>query len=74
MIKTLTPIGDHLGLILDQPILDRLRIDRDTPLEVTTDGKVLVIRPVDADRGARVVEVADRVMDAHEETLRKLAR
>jgi len=46
MIKKLTPIGNSLGLIIDRPILDLLDIDRDTELEITTDGTTLVIQPV----------------------------
>jgi hypothetical protein len=38
MIKNLTPIGDHLGLIIDQQLLDLLHIDRETPLEVVVEG------------------------------------
>lgn len=73
MTKTLTEVGDGLALIIEKPILDRLKIDRDTPLEVTTDGKGILIRPVESDHRARVLEAAERVMDIHEETLRKLA-
>lgn len=46
MIKKLTPIGNSLGLIIDRPILGLLDIDRDTELEITTDGKTLMIQPV----------------------------
>jgi antitoxin MazE len=46
MIKTLRPVGNSLGLIIDRPILELLGIDRRTPLRVTTDGKVLYIEPV----------------------------
>ena len=46
MIKNLTSIGNSLGLIIDKPILELLRIDKDTPLEVVTDGTGLIIRPV----------------------------
>lgn len=45
MIKTLTPIGNSLGLIIDKPILKLLNIERDTELEISTDGESLVIRP-----------------------------
>jgi len=45
MIKTLTPIGNSLGLIIDRPILNLLNIERDTELEITTDGETLIIRP-----------------------------
>ena len=46
MIKTLRPVGNSLGLIIDRPILELLGIDRQTRLRVTTDGKVLYIEPV----------------------------
>jgi len=46
MIKKLTPIGNSLGLIIDRPILGLLDIDRDTELEITTDGETLMIQPV----------------------------
>ncbi len=46
MIKTLRPVGNSLGLIIDRPILELLGIDRDTQLQITTDGKILYIEPV----------------------------
>jgi len=46
VIKKLTKHGNSLALVIDRPILDLLNIDADTPLEVTTDGKQLVIAPV----------------------------
>jgi len=49
MIKTLRPVGNSLGLIIDRPILELLGIDRQTQLRVTTDGKVLYIEPVARD-------------------------
>jgi pSer/pThr/pTyr-binding forkhead associated (FHA) protein len=49
--KTLTPIGEDLGIIIDKPILDLLGIDTDTLLEVKTDGTGLIIKPV-GDGGA----------------------
>lgn len=51
MIKTLTAVGDGLGIVIDKPILDLLNIDSTTPLEVLTDGQGLIIRP--AGRHAR---------------------
>ena len=73
MIKKLTAIGNSLGLIIERPILDLLRIDRDTPLEVRTDGEALIIRPAREEHRARVRGAAKRMMDSHDETLRKLA-
>ncbi len=74
MTKTLTTIGNSLGLIIDRPILDLLKIDKNTPLEVTTDGKGLYIRPAEVDPQARLIESAKRMMDIHDETFRKLAQ
>ena len=73
MIRNLTPVGDNLGLVIETPILELLDIDRETPLEVRTDGEMLIIRPQRADRQARLREAAGRMMNAHDDTLRKLA-
>lgn len=73
MIKHLTPIGNSLCLIIDRPILELLRIDADTPLEVRTDGEALVIRPARPDHEERVRRAAERMMDAHETALGRLS-
>jgi hypothetical protein len=55
--------------------LEQLRIDKDTPLEIQTDGQSLIIRPVRAeDRRSRLRAATEKMMDAHDETLRKLAK
>lgn len=74
MIKRLTAVGNSLGLIIEKPILELLDIDKETPLEVRTDGKALIIRPQRKDRTARLKSAAERMMDAHDDTLRKLAK
>lgn len=74
MVKSLTAIGNSLGIIIERPILDLLNIDRDTKLEVRTDGESLIIRPVREERRGRVKKAAQRLMDAHDDTLRKLAK
>jgi antitoxin component of MazEF toxin-antitoxin module len=73
MIKTLTAIGNSQGLIIERPILDLLNITRDTKLEIRTDGDALIIRPIREDRGARVRAATQRLMEQHDDTLRKLA-
>lgn len=45
MVKKLTRHGNSLALVIDRPILELLRIDPDTPLDVSTDGKQLIIAP-----------------------------
>jgi antitoxin component of MazEF toxin-antitoxin module len=46
MIKTLTRHGNSLALVIDRAVLDLLKIDAETPLDISTDGQVLVITPV----------------------------
>ncbi len=76
MIKTLSIVGNSLGLIIDRPILDLLHITKDTQLEITTDGTSLTIRPVAAsnDKKSRVRAAGKRMMTAHAATLQKLAK
>ncbi len=73
MIRKLTDVGGELGLVIEGPILELLGIDRDTELEVRTDGEGLVIRPVGSDRARRLRASAEAMMDAHDDTFRKLA-
>jgi antitoxin MazE len=45
MVKKLTKHGNSLALVIDRPILELLNINPETPLDVTTDGKQLIIAP-----------------------------
>jgi antitoxin MazE len=45
MVKKLTKHGNSLALVIDRPILALLKIDPDTPLDVSTDGRQLIVRP-----------------------------
>ena len=74
MIKKLSAVGNSLGLIIDRPILELLDIDKDTPLEIRTDGRSLIIRPAKLDKRGRVLAAADEVMDEHDSVFRKLAK
>ena len=75
MIKKLSAVGNGLGLIIESPFLELLGITKDTQLEIRTDGEALIIRPVKhAPLTDRALAAADRLMDAHEETYRKLAK
>ena len=46
MVKRLTRHGNSLALLIDRPILELLKIDADTPLELSTDGQVLIVSPI----------------------------
>lgn len=73
MKKKLSAIGNSLGVVIEKPILELLGIDRDTELELTTDGHRLIIEPV-RQRRKKFTAAAKQVMDTHEETFRKLAK
>lgn len=73
MLKKLTTIGNSLGIIIERPILDLLAIDKETPLEMTTDGEVLILRPVRGDHRQRVQVAAHHLMDVHDATFKRLA-
>ena len=45
MVKKLTRHGNSLALVIDRPIIDLLKIDPETPLEISTDGKRLIVEP-----------------------------
>ena len=47
MIKKLVSHGNSAALIIDKPILDLLKVDMETPFEISTDGKNLIILPVE---------------------------
>jgi len=63
-----------LGVILDRPALELLQIDENTPLELTTDGDVLMLRPVRGDENDRGRASAAKMVKAHAKTLAKLAK
>jgi antitoxin MazE len=46
MIKKMTKHGNSLALVIDRAVLDLLKIDGETPLDISTDGQVLIIAPV----------------------------
>ena len=64
MIKKLTKHGNSLAVVIDRAVLDLLKIDADTPLEISTDGQVLVISPVrdeaHRDKFQRALEAANK--------------
>ena len=73
MQKRLTRIGSSLGIIIDKPILDLLRITKDTLLEISTDGDRLILKPIRVadDDAARTAYT--RVAARHRRSLKKLA-
>jgi len=61
MVKRLTKHGNSLALVIDRPILDLLKIDDETPLDVSTDGKKLIIARARTSERRRKFEEAQSV-------------
>ncbi len=74
MIKTLTKHGNSLALVIDRPVLDLLKIDADTPIEITTDGQVLILSPVrDRKRRRKFEEALAKTNRKYGRMLKRLA-
>jgi antitoxin component of MazEF toxin-antitoxin module len=74
MEKRLTRTGNSLALVLDKPLLEATGIDGDTPLEISTDGDVIVITPVRNSRHAAKVRLATQeVLDRYAGVFERLA-
>lgn len=74
MAKTLTRHGSSCASVIDKPILEMLQITPETPLELVTNGDVLVIRPVrDRERQKKLDETLDRINRQYGRALKKLA-
>lgn len=74
MVKTLAKHGNSLALVLDRGILDLLDIDGATPLQITTDGKALIIAPVrDQQRTQRFESALAKVNQKYGRALKRLA-
>lgn len=74
MIKKLVSHGNSAALIIDKPILQLLKVDEDTPLEITTDGRNLIISPVEVEkRGKKFKTASEKVNKVHGKTVKKPA-
>ena len=75
MVKHLTQHGNSAALILDKAVLELLHITMDTPLEITTDGRNLIISPVqNARREKRFRSALEAANRRHGKTLKALAK
>jgi len=74
MIKKLTKHGNSLALVMERGVLDLLKIDADTPLDISTDGEVLIISPVrDEKRRKKFEEAVAETNRKYGRALKKLA-
>lgn len=74
MIKKLVSHGNSAALIIDKPILQLLKADETTSFEITTDGKNLILSPVEDEKREKKFKAAlEKVNKMHGKTLKKLA-
>ncbi len=74
MIKKLTRHGNSMALVIDKGVLDLLNIDGETPLDISTDGQMLMISPVRDKKRKRAFEAAlEKTNRKYGRTLKRLA-
>jgi len=73
MLKTLIKHGNSLALVIDKPILEMLQISADTPLDITSNGDVLMVAPIrDKKRQKKLRSSLDKINQVYGEDLKKL--
>jgi antitoxin component of MazEF toxin-antitoxin module len=74
MIKTLVRHGNSYALVIDRPILDLLKIDPDSLLEVSTDGKSIRVAPVEpSSRQVTVRAARKKINDKYKKAFKMLS-
>lgn len=75
MQKKLVKHGNSLALVIDKPILELLKIEEDTPLEITTNGDALVVLPARSkERQKRFREAMERTSQKYADAFKRLAQ
>ena len=75
----LTKHGNSLALIIDKPILDILKINEKTELELLVEGGSLIIRPMKIKKAKSlndkdIDKIAEKIMDKYESVFKKLSK
>ncbi|MFM8572483.1 MAG: hypothetical protein ACKOAU_12870 [Pirellula sp.] len=74
MQKMLIKHGNSLALVIDKPILELLQISQDTPLEISTDGDHLLVKPCrDPIRKKKLKDSLKKINGKFTDDLRRLA-
>ncbi len=75
MTKKLIRHGNSAALVLDKALLDLLKVEMDTPLQVTTDGRNIIISPQSkANAESTLLEALERINKKHGSVLSKLGK
>ena len=75
MTKKLIQHGNSAALVIDKALMDLLKMRMDTPLEVTTDGKNIIISPqTKRNAEATLLESLEKINSRHGTVLAKLGK
>ena len=75
MIKKLTKHGNSMALVIEKPVLELLGASNETSFEVTTDGKSLILTPVnDVERQSRFRKSLETIGERYAKSFEELAK
>jgi antitoxin component of MazEF toxin-antitoxin module len=75
MTKKLIQHGNSAALVIDKAILELLNVKIDTPLEITTDGKNIIISPqTEQNAESMILASLEKINLKHGKVLQKLSR
>ena len=74
MIKKLTKHGNSFAMVIDKPILELLQATPETPFEIISDGRSLVLTPVrDAEEERKFEDAVAMIHKRFGNAMKKLA-
>ena len=74
MVKKLTRTGNSVALVLEKELLEATGLDAGSAVEVSTDGRVIVISPVaDKKRAAKLDAILGKLDRRYGAVFKKLA-
>jgi antitoxin MazE len=74
MIKNFVKHGNSWAIVIDRPILDLLKINPESEIELTTDGQSIRIAPAaPTSEKAKVRAASEKINAKHSKAFRKLA-
>ena len=75
MTKKLIQHGNSAALVIDKALMELLKVRMDTPLEVTTDGRNIIISPqTNENAEATLLDALERINKKHSSVLSKLGK
>jgi antitoxin component of MazEF toxin-antitoxin module len=73
MVKRLIQHGNSAALVIDKPILEMLNITNETPFELSTDGKNIILSPqMEYTQENNILIALEKINKRYSNVLRKL--